>query len=94
MPDRIIFHIDMDAFFSAVEERENPAIKDRPVVVGADPKNGAGRGVVSTCNYNARRFGIRSGMPISRAYRLCPNAIFLPKFRSLLERFQKHNGHT
>lgn len=75
---RIILHIDMDAFFSAVEERENPALKGKPVVVGADPKQGKGRGVVSTCNYISRQYGIRSGMPISKAYRLCPTAVFLP----------------
>ncbi len=74
----IVFHIDMDAFFSAVEERERPEIKSKPVVVGADPKQGKGRGVVSTCNYRAREFGVRSGMPISKAYRLCPQAVFLP----------------
>lgn len=75
---RIIFHIDMDAFFSAVEEKENPQLKGKPVIVGADPKKGKGRGVVSTCNYNARKYGIRSGMPISFAYRKCPDAVFLP----------------
>jgi len=75
---RIVFHIDMDAFFAAVEERERPELKGNPVVVGADPKGGKGRGVVSTCSYEARKYGIRSGMPISIAYRLCPSAVFLP----------------
>jgi DNA polymerase IV (DinB-like DNA polymerase) len=75
---RIVFHVDMDAFFAAVEERENPGLENRPVVVGADPKGGTGRGVVSTCNYTARNYGVRSGMPISKAYRLCPSAVFLP----------------
>ncbi len=74
----IVFHIDMDAFFSAVEERENPKLKGKSVVVGADPKKGMGRGVVSTCNYESRKYGIRSGMPISKAYRLYPDAVFLP----------------
>jgi len=78
MPRRIIFHVDMDQFFAAVEEREHPEFKGKPVVVGADPKGGKGRGVVSTCNYEARKFGIRSGMPISRAWKLCPDAIYLP----------------
>jgi DNA polymerase IV (DinB-like DNA polymerase) len=73
---RIIIHVDMDHFFTAIEERERPEIRGKPVVVGADPKKG--RGVVSTCNYEARKFGIRSGMPITRAYKLCPEAIFLP----------------
>ena len=77
-PKRIIFHVDMDHFFTAVEEREHPEYRGKPVVVGADPKGGKGRGVVSTCNYEARKFGIRSGMPISRAWRLCPGAIYLP----------------
>jgi len=68
----------MDAFFAAIEQRNNPEIKGKPVVVGADPKQGEGRGVVSTCSYEARKFGIHSAMPISTAYRRCPQAIFLP----------------
>ncbi|MGB9740900.1 MAG: DNA polymerase IV [Candidatus Bathyarchaeia archaeon] len=75
---RIIFHIDMDHFFTAIEEREHPEYKGKPVIVGADPKGGRGRGVVSTCNYEARKYGVRSGMPISKAWRLCPEAIYLP----------------
>jgi len=75
---RIIFHVDMDHFFTAVEEREHPEFKGKPVIVGADPKEGKGRGVVSTCNYEARSFGVRSGMPISRAWKLCPEAVYLP----------------
>ena len=78
MSRRIIFHVDMDQFFAAVEERKHPEFKGKPVVVGADPKYGKGRGVVSTCNYEARKYGIRSGMPISRAWKLCPDAIYLP----------------
>ncbi|RSD33990.1 MAG: DNA polymerase IV [Methanohalophilus sp.] len=73
-PSRIIFHIDMDSFFSSVEVRERPSLKGLPVVVGSDPKNGEGRGVVSTCSYEARRYGIHSAMPISKAYILyCEN---------------------
>jgi DNA polymerase IV (DinB-like DNA polymerase) len=77
-PKRIIFHVDMDQFFAAVEEREHPEIKGKPVIVGADPKEGKGRGVVSTCNYEARKYGVRSAMPISKAWKLCPHAVFLP----------------
>jgi len=75
---RIIFHLDMDHFFTAVEERKRPEYKGKPVIVGADPKEGKGRGVVSTCNYEARKSGVRSGMPISKAWKLCPEAIYLP----------------
>ncbi len=75
---RIIFHVDMDSFYASVEVQRNPSLKDQPVIVGADPKKGAGRGVVSTCSYEARRYGVRSGMPISIAYRLCPSAVYLP----------------
>ncbi len=71
---RIIVHIDMDAFFAAVEERYNPRFRGRPVVIGADPKGGQGRGVVSTANYAARKYGIKSAMPISRAWRLAQAA--------------------
>jgi len=74
----MVFHVDMDHFFTAVEERERPEFKGKPVVVGADPKEGNGRGVVSTCNYEARKFGVKSGMPISRAWKLCPEAVYLP----------------
>ena len=77
-PSKVIFHVDMDQFFAAVEERERPEIRGKPVVVGADPKEGKGRGVVSTCNYEARKYGVKSGMPITRAWRLCPQAVFLP----------------
>ena len=75
---RLIALVDMDYFFAACEELRRPEIKARPVVVGADPKGGTGRGVVSACNYIARKYGIRSGMPISMAYRLKRDAVFLP----------------
>lgn len=75
---RVILHLDMDAFFAAIEERQHPEYQGKPVIVGADPKGGYGRGVVATCNYEARKFGVHSAMPISRAYELCPHAVFLP----------------
>lgn len=73
-----ILLVDMDGFFSSIEMVRHPELAGLPVVVGADPKGGAGRGVVSTCSYEAREYGVHSGMPISRAYRLCPDAKFLP----------------
>src|SRR3989344_2178306 len=82
---RINAHIDMDAFFAAVEERYNPRLRGLPIGVGADPKGGQGRGVVATANYAARKYGIGSALPISQAWRLAeaarirgePAAIFL-----------------
>ncbi len=76
--NKVIMHLDMDAFFAAVEQRDNPELRGRPLVVGALP---GGRGVVSTCSYEARKFGIHSAMPIAIAHRLCPHAVFLrPSF--------------
>ncbi len=78
---RFILHCDLDCFFAAVEIRDNPQYKGKPVIIGADPKEGKGRGVISTCSYEARVFGLHSGMPISQAYRRCPHGIYLrPNF--------------
>jgi DNA polymerase-4 len=70
----IICHLDMDAYFAAVEERHNPQLRGRPVIVGGAPN---GRGVVSTCSYEARKFGIHSAMPSAEAYRKCPHGVFV-----------------
>ncbi|MBK5254495.1 MAG: DNA polymerase IV [Vicinamibacteria bacterium] len=67
----------MDAFYAAVEERDRPELSGHAVIIGADPKGGSGRGVVSTASYAARKFGVVSAMPISTAYRLCPDGIFI-----------------
>ena len=69
-----IIHIDMDAFFAAVEIRDNPELADKPVIIGALPGE---RGVAATCNYEARKYGIRSAMPIHEAYRRCPHGVFM-----------------
>ena len=71
---RVIIHVDMDAFFASVEIRDNPKLKNRPVIIGAKPHE---RGVVSTCNYIARKYGVHSAMNIKEAYRLCPQAVFM-----------------
>jgi DNA polymerase IV (archaeal DinB-like DNA polymerase) len=71
---RIIGHLDMDAFFAAIEERDHPELQGRPLIVGADPAGGQGRGVVSTANYAARLYGIHSAMPISQAWKLAEAA--------------------
>lgn len=83
---RIIGHLDMDAFFASLEERDNPRFKGMPIAVGSDPKEGKGRGVVSTANYKAREYGVRSALPINIAWRYSqkaktegkPEVIFLP----------------
>ncbi|SRR6056297_467024 len=73
--ETVIFHVDMDAFYAAVEQGDNPELRGTPVIIGARPGT---RGVVSACSYEARKFGVRSAMPISEAYRRCPHGNFLP----------------
>jgi DNA polymerase IV (archaeal DinB-like DNA polymerase) len=75
---RVILHVDMDAFFASCERVRRPEMAGRPLVVGADPRAGYSRGVVTAASYEARKFGIRAGMPISQAYRLRRDAVFLP----------------
>jgi DNA polymerase IV len=75
--DRVILHVDMDAFYASVEQLDDPSLKGRPVIVGADPKQGLGRGVVAACSYEARKFGVHSALPISRAWKLCPEGAFV-----------------
>ena len=75
-----IIHVDLDAFFAAVEQRDRPELRGKPVIVGGDPD---GRGVVSTCSYEARKFGVHSAMPAAQARKLCPEGIFLrPRFEA------------
>jgi DNA polymerase IV (DinB-like DNA polymerase) len=95
---RVILHVDLDAFFPSVEVREHPELKGKPVIVGADPKGGTGRGVVSSASYEARKFGVRSAMPISRAWKLCPDGVYLrphfdlyiPASNSIMEILRSH----
>jgi DNA polymerase IV len=82
-PPRILAHLDLDAFFAAVEELEQPELGAKPLVVGGDPR---GRGVVATANYEARKYGIRSAMSCAEALRRCPHAVFVrPRHRTYAE---------
>ncbi|HBO39049.1 MAG TPA: DNA polymerase IV [Pasteurellaceae bacterium] len=72
---RKIIHIDMDCFYAAVEMRENPSLQDKPIAVGGSPQR---RGVLTTCNYLARKFGLHSAMATAQALKLCPNLVLLP----------------
>jgi DNA polymerase-4 len=71
---KVFFHVDLDAFYASVETLDHPELKGKPVIVGALPGH---RGVVSSCSYEARKFGVRSAMPISQAYRRCPNGVYV-----------------
>ena len=87
----IVAHLDLDAFFAAVEELEDPELRTKPLIVGGDPH---GRGVVATANYEARKFGIRSAMSCAEALRRCPHAIFIPSRHSLYREYSQHVWET
>src|SRR6056297_798443 len=72
---RKIIHLDMDCFYAAIEMRDNPSLRQRAIAVGGDSDR---RGVLCTCNYEARKYGIRSAMPTGQAYKLCPDLLVLP----------------
>lgn len=87
----IVAHLDLDAFFAAVEELENPELRTQPLVVGGDPR---GRGVVATANYVARRFGIHSAMSCTEALRRCPQAVFIRPRHSLYREYSRDVWET
>jgi len=92
--NRILIHCDLDAFFAAVETLHHGFPVDTPLIIGSDPQQGRGRGIVSTCNYEARKYGIRSAMSISEAWRRCPgkpygNGIYVRGSRGLYTRASK-----
>ena len=83
---RSILHVDMDAFYASIEQLDHPEYKGKPVIVGADPKAGTGRGVVAACSYEARKFGVHSALPISRAWKLCPEGVYVrPRMKRYVE---------
>lgn len=88
--NKIIIHVDMDAFFASVEIRDNPSLIGKPLIIGSLPNE---RGVVSTCNYEARKYGVHSAMNIKEAYRLCPNGVYMhpnyEKYKKVSEQIHK-----
>jgi DNA polymerase-4 len=87
----IVAHLDLDAFYAAVEELENPELRAQPLIVGGDPR---GRGVVATANYVARRFGIHSAMSAAEAIRRCPHAVFVRPRHSVYREYSRHVWST
>src|ERR671918_3138408 len=85
-PAMIVAHLDLDAFFAAVEQLERPDLSARPLVIGGDPH---GRGVVATANYEARRYGIHSAMSCAEALRRCPHAVFVRPRHSLYREYSQ-----
>jgi len=86
-----VAHLDLDAFYAAVEELENPELRSQPLVVGGDPR---GRGVVATANYAARRYGIHSAMSAAEAFRRCPTAVFIRPRHSVYREYSRHVWST
>src|SRR5579864_3539464 len=84
---RVIFHLDMDAFYASVEQRDNPALRGKPLIVGAPPTQ---RGVVCAASYEARKFGVRSAMPSVVAKRLCPAGLFI---QPRMEHYRAESNH-
>jgi DNA polymerase-4 len=91
MTDRAILHVDMDAFYASIEQLDDPRLQGKPVIVGADPKEGHGRGVVAACSYEARKFGVRSALPIGRAWKLCPQGFYV---RPRMKRYSEVSGRV
>ncbi|MEO6097484.1 MAG: DNA polymerase IV [Fibrobacteria bacterium] len=85
-PDRMVFHVDMDAFYASVEQLENPALRGKPVIVGGVDSN---RGVVSSASYEARGFGVHSAMPVMQARKRCPHGVFVPGRHALYGEYSR-----